>query len=146
MLYSRIVLFANGALFAFYGAYLLFWPANLADTLFLDSPSAVALTEFRAMYGGLELALGGLLVWWGVRTPFIWNGLMLLTVMGASLFCGRMLGLALDGSGGEYLMSAAIYEGVATLLGGIGLWREYRHCLASCAVDAPAGPAGSDSS
>ena len=85
MLYSRIVLTANGALFALYGLFLLWQPAYLSGTLGIAEPGAVALTEFRAMYGGLEIALGGLLVWWGLRAGSVWDGLVVLTVSAACL-------------------------------------------------------------
>ena len=86
------------------------------------------------MYGGLELALGGLMIWWGLRAPFIWSGLTLLTVSAAGLLAARLIGMLVDGGGGAYLVSAAVYEFLALVLGGVGLWLEGRR---SAIEDAP---------
>ena len=132
MLYSRIVLIANGAFIACVGLWLLWQPASQADNLGIDSLSPAASADFRAMYGGLELALGGLLVWWGLRAPLIWSGLMMLTATSAGLLVGRLVGLLVDGSGGGYLWGVAAYEFALVALGGVGLWLEYRRCALSC--------------
>ena len=139
MLYSRIVLVANGAFIALVGAYLLWQPASQAETLGIGASGPVALTEFRAMYGGLELALGALLVWWGLRVALVWSGLMLLTFTASGLLFGRLAGVLADGSGGAYLWGVAGYEFALAALGGVGLWLEYRRCAsagagASCDV------------
>ena len=126
MLYSRIVLIANGALFALYGLYLLWRPESLAESIELGELGPVALTEFRAMYGGLELALGALLIWWGLRVAFVWSGLTLLTASAGGLLAARLIGVLADGSGGDYLLVAALYEFAALVLGGVGLWLEGR--------------------
>ena len=126
MLYSRIVLTANGAVFALYGLFLLWQPAYLSGTLGIAEPGAVALTEFRAMYGGLEIALGGLLVWWGLRAGSVWDGLVVLTVSAACLLAGRLLGVLVDASGGGYIVGAAVYEFAVAALGAGGLWLECR--------------------
>jgi len=98
-----------GVIFSGYGLYLCFYPGYFFDLLELQA-SAPATVEVRAMYGGLQLGVGLLLLWAAQRSPI--QQQMACAVM-IACFAGlagmRGVGMLLDGQDG-YNLAAMIFE------------------------------------
>lgn len=93
---SRLWVGACGFGYAALGALFLTAPQRLADFVPLAATGPGGLTEIRALYGGLELAIGGLLIT-GARGPHVRVALAANTFLAAGLALGRVAGLLLDG-------------------------------------------------
>ena len=113
----------TGVVFASYGAYLCFNPQFLVELLEIGD-SVPAKVEVRAMYGGLQLGIGLLLLWGAQRAPV--QQLIACAVMiacFAGLAGGRGVGMLIDGGDG-YNLPAFIYE-TASLLISVYLYYKY---------------------
>ncbi len=117
MLPVRLFLFVQIVLLAGFGLTYFIRPqetANLSGMLLME-PAAV--TDVRAYYGGLQL---GLAVWLGLallRGDLLRPALMLLVLLYASLFLGRLGGLFLDGGAQQtFNLYAMLVELVSALL------------------------------
>jgi len=121
-MFGRIVLLITGILFASYGVWCLFDPEYVSATLELPGVTAQALTEIRAMYGGVQLALGVLFIlaafigsW--VRT-FLWILLVLIGALAITRTFGAWLDHTFDNS---YIQTVLIYEWVTFILSVLAL-------------------------
>lgn len=116
--FARVFLALNGLLLAGYGAWCLLNPLVLQDYagFVLETPSAI--TEVRAMYGGLQLTVGLLFLWCGFQTSVLRLGLVVSAVVFLGLAPARLAGIALLGAD-DYNLSAVIYEGICLAL---SLW------------------------
>ncbi len=123
MQFARIVLGLNGLIFVGYGALCLFVPTTLTAAAGLGMETTVATTEVRAMYGGLECALGVLFLLAAVRASLLEPGLIAGVTVFTGLGVARALGIALDGGPGAYNVVAMIYELVSAGLMLVGLGR-----------------------
>ena len=117
MLPVRLFLLVQIVLLAGFGLAYFIRPqetANLSGMLLME-PAAV--TDVRAYYGGLQL---GLAVWLGLallRGELLRPTLMLLVLLYASLFLGRLGGLFLDGGAQQtFNLYAMLVELVSALL------------------------------
>lgn len=113
----------TGVIFSLYGAYLCFNPQFLIELLVLGDSMPVKV-EVRAMYGGLQLSVGLLLLWGAQRAPV--QKLMACAVMiacFAGLAGGRGIGILIDGSD-TYNLAALTYE-TASLLIAVYLYYRY---------------------
>jgi len=79
-----------------YGVYCFAVPGSLAETAGVASTSATGSTELRAMYGGLEAALGALALCALVRADLVRPALLALAFLCGGLFSARIAGAALD--------------------------------------------------
>ncbi|MEM1110921.1 MAG: DUF4345 family protein [Pseudomonadota bacterium] len=112
---TKLFLRFTGFLFALYGAYLYMDPQFLIDLLALGDSTA-ARVEIRAMYGGLQLAVGAFLILSTFRDPpFIETGLIVLIACFAGLASARAAGMIVDGVDG-YNLGATIYESISLLI------------------------------
>lgn len=104
-----------GVVFASYGAYLCFDPNFLIEMLQMGD-SAPVKVEVRAMYGGLQLGVG-LLLLWGAQRSAIQQQMAYAVMIAcfAGLAGGRALGLLLDGQDG-YNLAAMIFESASLLV------------------------------
>ena len=93
-----------------YGLLCFFQPTSLADYASVTAGSATATTEIRAMYGGLQTAIGalcGLALW---RRELVRPSLVMLFCLCLGLATSRAAGLLLDGSGSGYTLGALTFE------------------------------------
>ncbi|MFT4824232.1 MAG: hypothetical protein ACJAUG_002340 [Halioglobus sp.] len=104
-----------GVIFASYGAYLCFEPNFLIEMLKMGD-SVSAKVEVRAMYGGLQLGVG-LLLLWGAQRPAIQQQMAYAVMIAcfAGLAGGRAVGLLLDGQD-SYNLAALIFETASLLV------------------------------
>ncbi len=117
MLFARIVLGLTAIMFGGHGAMCLLNPETIANEsgIVLSSPGAAV--EARAMYGGLEFALG---LYFGVSAAHsVWakSALVVLVVVFGGLAVARSSGLLLMGEADAYNLRALAYESTSLLLG-----------------------------
>ena len=104
-----------GIVFAGYGAYLCFDPNYLMELLQLGD-SVPGKVEVRAMYGGLQLGVGLLLLWGAQRPPVQQQmACAVLIACFAGLAGARAVGLLLDGQD-SYNLAAFIFESASLLI------------------------------
>jgi hypothetical protein len=85
-----------------YGLYCLFRPESLSDAAGVAYHTATGSTEIRAMYGGLEAALGVLAGLALLRAGLVRPALVAIGTLTAGLASARLLGLAIDGGFSSY--------------------------------------------
>ncbi|MCH2186489.1 DUF4345 family protein [Myxococcota bacterium] len=108
----------NGVVFLGYGVVCLFTPSMPADYAGIALSTSSGETEIRAMYGGLQAALGAFLIFCALSSGRQAEGLRTMTVLIGGLALGRALGLLLDGLT-AYNVYALAYEASAAL---VALW------------------------
>ena len=126
-LFSRIVLFVSGLLFAVYGLYCFADIQYVAEALSMKRLSPVTNTEFLAMYGGLQTGLGLLMAYTGLdledsKFDRI-TGLYILLIVVGCLGFARLMGVMMNGSD-DYNLSAVIYELVSAAIVFVALFLE----------------------
>jgi hypothetical protein len=117
------VLLLNGVIFVLLGLGFLFDPMGMAATISLEPTSAAGMAELRAVYGGLELGLGGFFLlalrWERLQESALW--LLLIAYGGISV--GRMGGVLLDQPSDSMTYQLLAIEIVGAALAGAALWR-----------------------
>ncbi len=113
---TKIFLGINALLFIGYGLVCLVSPSVVADQTGLQLATGVASVEVRAMYGGLQTAVG-LLCLAGATRPGLQPGVLLAMVfLFFGLASGRMLGIAIDPELGSYNIFALLFETVFAVI------------------------------
>jgi hypothetical protein len=103
-----------------YGLYLLFSPASLESIAGVAAVHGAATTELRAMYGGLQVAIGLLYVGALLREHFVVPVLPVTVVLCGGLLGGRVIGVLSDvGSLDAYNAGALSFE---VVLGASAAW------------------------
>lgn len=103
---TRIFLFLTMLVWLPYGLYCLLRPESLADSAGVAFHSATGATELRAMYGGLEAAIGALAGVALLRASLVRPALIAIGFLTAGLATGRLIGVALDGGFSSYTAMA----------------------------------------
>jgi hypothetical protein len=97
-----------------YGIYCFLVPGGLADDAGVVGETATGTTERRAMYGGLEAAIGvfalAALLRPALTSPFVLASAFLCS----GLLLARLSGIALDGGVSGYTAGAVLFELVAS--------------------------------
>jgi hypothetical protein len=113
---ARVFLGFTGLLFAGYGLACLASPGIVADATGMQLATGTATVEVRAMYGGLQTALGLLALLAVVREPLRAPALLFLGVLFFGLVSGRLIGIAVDPEPGSYNFIAAGYEAASAAI------------------------------
>jgi hypothetical protein len=113
---TRIFLALSTLLWLPYGLYCLLRPASLAAAAGVAFQSATGSTELRAMYGGLEAALGVLAALALRRSSLVRPALVAIGFLTAGLAAGRLVGVALDGGFSSYTAMALGLEAASALI------------------------------
>lgn len=113
---TRIFLGLNAALFIGYGLVCLAWPAVVADAAGLGIRTGDGSAELRAMYGGLQTAVGMLALGAVVRSDLQRLVLFVFVFLFFGLASGRLIGLLVDAGTGSYTYGALAYEAVCAVL------------------------------
>ena len=100
-----------------YGLFCLFQPGYLAEAAGVAATTPTGTTELRAMYGGLQAAIGALALVACLRPGLRRTALVTLVVLTAGLGSARLLGLALDGGFTAYTGAGLALEWTTFLLG-----------------------------
>jgi len=114
MKFARGYMIINGLMFAGYGIYCLIQPQAVADLTAMTA-SSTALTEIRAMYGGLQTALGIYLLMMALKPRCMESALVAMCMIYGGLCTARAIGLFLLG-GDDYNTPAFAFEFTSTLL------------------------------
>lgn len=115
---KQITLFLSASIFLSVGLPFLFVPSIMSQQLSVSVSSVAALTEVRAMYGGLEVGLGLYLLLCLATTGGTRSGLSLVLFVVAGLVAARVIAVASDQHLGLFALAILILEilwlGVAT--------------------------------
>lgn len=110
MKYAKFFIAISGMIFACYGGYLIVYPELLISIANFSIPEDTALTELRAMYGGLQLGLGLFMLCCCRRDQLVEPGLLFMSLAFFCLAATRTLGLLIDPADNGYNLGATIYE------------------------------------
>ena len=109
-LLTRVVLWLGGLGFLGFGVAFLVQPLETLAAAGLSLRGDVAATEIRAFYGGLEIALGALLIAADLRGRRR-EGLILSLASYGGIGAARLLGIVLAGGASPFLWFALATEG-----------------------------------
>lgn len=110
MLAVRIFLALSAVLWLPYGVQCLLDPSVLAAAAGVTATSATGTTELRAMYGGLQIALGLLALAGAVRPALAQHALVALGVVSAGLGIARLGAAVISGEFASYTLMALALE------------------------------------
>lgn len=118
---SRAALWIAAATFLFFGVAYALFPDRMTAVVGIALPSSTARADVRAVYGGLEIAIGALLAWAATKPSRLVEGLFVATVLFAGLFLGRVAGALVDGEFAPTTLRILGGEGFAVLGCGVAL-------------------------
>lgn len=113
---GRILLIINAALWIPYGLYCFFVPEALAANAGVGALSKTGSAELRAMYGGLQIAVGALAAYGVAKPEFERGAVTTLLFLTLGLGLARLCGAALDEGFSAYTGLGLLFEfGTAAL-------------------------------
>jgi hypothetical protein len=121
--FSRALLWIAGLCFLGFGLAFLIAPLQTLGATGIVLEGALAATELRAFYGGLEFGLGLLLIAAARAPRFEEAGLWLCAASYGGIGLARLLGMVLAGQGTAFLWFALITE---LALAGAAAWALWR--------------------
>ncbi len=107
---SRWFLSVSAVIWMPYGVYCMWRPESLRAAAGIALESATGATELRAMYGGLQIAIGALAVLGLARPAFARGAIVALAFLCTGLGSARLVGVAVDGGVSVYTAVALIFE------------------------------------
>jgi hypothetical protein len=113
---ARIFLALSALLWLPYGIYCLLVPGSLAEAAGVVATSATGTTELRAMYGGLQAAIGTLALVGVVRGSMTRTALIAIGLLAAGLGSARLLGVVIDGGFSSYTGMGLALEWTSALV------------------------------
>jgi len=113
---AKIFLGLLAVLFIGYGLVCLASPSVLADSTGMVLATGTATAEVRAMYGGLQTAVGLLALFAFVRERLRAPVLLVLGVILFGLASGRLVGIAIDPDPGSYNYGAFAFEAISAVV------------------------------
>lgn len=112
----RIFLGLSALVWLAYGLQCFLQPSHLEATAGVAFRSPTGSSELRAMYGGLQLAIGGLALSGALRASMAPSALIALLALCAGLGGARLLGALLDDAFSSYTIVALAFEGATVAL------------------------------
>ena len=109
-------LLLQGIAFFGLGVWFLIEPTTMASAIGLVPESPAGLAELRAVYGGLEIALGIFLVVTGFRANWSGIGLWLLLSCYGGITAGRVAGILLDQPDDTFTLQLLGFEAGSLLI------------------------------
>jgi len=113
---TKIFLALNALAFIGYGLVCLVQPSVVADAAGLQVLNADGSTELRAMYGGLQTAVGMLALAGLLRVEMRQGVLLVLAFLFFGLASARALGVLMDSGVGSYTWGALVFEIVCVVI------------------------------
>lgn len=103
-MFERVVLGLSALIWLPYGVYCFFVPEVLsgADSAGIVASTPTGVTELRAMYGGLQAAIGALAIAALIRPRLASGVLLTLVFITGGLASARLMGLLIDGGFSSY--------------------------------------------
>lgn len=111
---TRIFLGLSVLIWLGYGAYCFLFPETLTEAAGLVASTPTALTELRAMYGGLQMGLGMIALLALLREELVRPALFALATVSIGLFSTRLMGAVIDAGFSEYTNGALAFEFIAS--------------------------------
>lgn len=127
MKFARVLLLLGAAVFTIVGIGFLIFPAEWAAVTEISLPTAMARTDFRATYGGLDLAVGIFLWICARRDEWIRPGLLTLVLAAAGFGGGRLTGIVAEGSAAPLMLILLAIETVIVIVAFAALRRLARN-------------------
>lgn len=125
-LLESIVLWLSGLQLVGFGVAFLIDPLKTLGWAGIKLEGAIAATELRAFYGGLELAVGMLLIAWTLdanrRAEALWLNLAIFGGIGVT----RLIGMLMSGADSSFLRFAVAVEVGTAILSALCLWSRLR--------------------
>ena len=97
-MWARISLYIGAIVFLSLGLMSLIAPGNLTPLVEITMPTAVAIMEIRAVYGGFFFGTGFFLWLFARRDSWLQPGLVALASIFGGFVLGRVLGIVVDGA------------------------------------------------
>src|SRR5574340_262653 len=116
MIAARLFLGISALIWLPYGVYCFLQPQFLEQAAAISGHSPTALTELRAMYGGLEAGIGALCLCALFRRSLVQPALLMMGFICSGLALTRTAGLVLDASASAYTFGALTLEAPSALL------------------------------
>ena len=113
---ARIFLALSALIWLPYGLFCALQPGYLAEAAGVVATTPTGTTELRAMYGGLQAAIGALAAIGCLRGAVTRTALVALGTLAAGLGSARLLGLALDGGFSAYTGFGLGFEWTSALV------------------------------
>ena len=107
---TRVFLGLSALVWLPYGIFCFFQPGYLGEAAGVTIGSTTGSIEIRAMYGGLQAAIGVLATLAIYRPDWVRPALVTLLFLPAGLGSARLLGAALDGEVSAYTGFALVFE------------------------------------
>ena len=108
--FAGVVLWISGLGMLGFGLAFLWAPLETMAAAGLSLEGALAATELRAFYGGLEVALGLLILACALRAERLRDGLVLSLAIYGGIGLARLAGMLIDGSDTPFLRFALATE------------------------------------
>ena len=115
----RLFLGFHALLWLPYGLFCLFVPTYLEGAASLAATPSTGTTEIRAMYGGLQAAIGVFALLAVLRPALRQPALLMLAFLCTGLASARLLGVGIDGAPSAYTLGALGFEVVSA---GLAWW------------------------
>lgn len=113
MNWVKTLLLVMAVLHVLFGVYGLYQPSQMAQIAELEAPTPAARGEIRAVYGGLFIAFGLILLRGALGGPIAAAWVRAVSLAYAGLFVGRVVSVAVDGPSGYTLFAGAFEIGLA---------------------------------
>ncbi|PCM44035.1 DUF4345 domain-containing protein [Marinobacter sp. ANT_B65] len=95
---SKLLVYLTALFFLLYGAFFIVAPIEMANLVTGSSPSSASATiDFRATYGGAQLAIGVALIFVMTLRKDIALALVIVATTLLSMAFGRLMGILVDG-------------------------------------------------
>ena len=109
-MFERGILILSAIIWLPYGAYCFIQPASLAEAAGVVATTPTGTTVLRAMYGGLQMAIGALALAALAKSRLTSGVLLALVFLTGGLASTRLLGLWMDGGFTGYTGGALGFE------------------------------------
>jgi hypothetical protein len=116
MKFARVLLLLSAVVFVIVGIGFLIVPGEWAGITEISLPTAMARTDLRATYGGLDLAVGIFLWICARRDEWIRPGLVALALTAAGFGGGRLVGIVAEGSAAPLMLIFLAIEAVTVVV------------------------------
>jgi len=126
MLYSRIILGIIGALYGFFGVWAMWRPGDITAMTEVALTTPTAVTDGRAVYGGLTLGLGVVFLLAALKVIDVRAGVLVLFLTLFFPVAGRVIGIPVDSGGTEATFKMMQGEVLFLLLSAAALYLEWR--------------------
>lgn len=113
---ARVLLLLGAAVFTIVGIGFLIFPVEWAAVTEISLPTAMARTDLRATYGGLDLGVGIFLWVCARRDEWIRPGLVALSLAAAGFGGGRLAGIVAEGSAAPLMLTLLAIEAVIVVV------------------------------